>query len=371
MGGGASVNSTTLDGTPAAEAAAAAGEAGTTASPTGSSNKPTVHKPDHALRVALRQLQLSPETIDESVAAIYQHVRNPIDHPVDKELARLCNSEYVRGALHALASYLTATSVLDSVGATGGSAARDASAAKYTNDKRTSEIKSDPSRVGGGPEQTMFWTGRGANKENRVMDTLSTVWNRLTQTHSMQPRDKATMVNGVEDFENSGNEVDDHNDNKSAAAILFADDSNGDKGVDTSSNTGTLPKLRVRVPPSMTPPRIPNSSMSSLGLGSPSGDGRVRDVSPPRRALVRTGRWKLGHEIGKGSFGAVHIGLNEDSGDLIAVKVLSLQKCGAAEPLYREIELMRHLTHPNIVCYLGAEVCTEHKSEVVTATIML
>ena len=71
---------------------------------------------------------------------------------------------------------------------------------------------------------------------------------------------------------------------------------------------------------------------------------------------MRTGHWKLGHEIGKGSFGSVHIGLNEDSGDLIAVKLLSLKNADQAEELYTEIELMRQLTHPNIVCYLGAEV---------------
>jgi serine/threonine protein kinase len=38
------------------------------------------------------------------------------------------------------------------------------------------------------------------------------------------------------------------------------------------------------------------------------------------------GHWKLGGQIGKGSFGNVHVGLNEDSGDLIAVKILSLNQ---------------------------------------------
>lgn len=42
--------------------------------------------------------------------------------------------------------------------------------------------------------------------------------------------------------------------------------------------------------------------------------------------------------------------------DLIAVKQLSLRNADQAEELYTEIELMRQLTHPNIVCYLGAEV---------------
>ena len=65
---------------------------------------------DQALRAALRNLQLSPDMIDTSAAAIYQHVRDPVEHPVDKELARLCTSEYTRGALHALCLYLVAAS---------------------------------------------------------------------------------------------------------------------------------------------------------------------------------------------------------------------------------------------------------------------
>jgi hypothetical protein len=40
-----------------------------------------------------------------------------------------------------------------------------------------------------------------------------------------------------------------------------------------------------------------------------------------RRGRVRKGRWKLGNRIAKGSFGTVFMGLNEVTGELIAVKV--------------------------------------------------
>ncbi len=91
------------------------------------------------------------------------------------------------------------------------------------------------------------------------------------------------------------------------------------------------------------------------------------DVSSLERAKVKPGLWRMGHQIGKGSFGSVHIGLNEVTGDLIAVKVLSL--CNphtkivksTVDALYREIQLMRNMNHENIVSYLGAELQAEHQ----------
>lgn len=55
---------------------------------------------------------------------------------------------------------------------------------------------------------------------------------------------------------------------------------------------------------------------------------RVGSQHASTRGKVQAGRWKLGGEIGKGSFGNVHIGLNEDTGELIAVKQLSLAQPG-------------------------------------------
>ncbi len=85
------------------------------------------------------------------------------------------------------------------------------------------------------------------------------------------------------------------------------------------------------------------------------------------KAKVRPGMWRMGHQIGKGSFGSVHIGLNDVTGDLIAVKVLSLSNPhvkivkSTIEALYREIQLMRNMKHENIVRYLGAELQAENQ----------
>ncbi|CAM9527333.1 unnamed protein product, partial [Phaeothamnion confervicola] len=86
-----------------------------------------------------------------------------------------------------------------------------------------------------------------------------------------------------------------------------------------------------------------------------------REQSPRRcrrRRRVQPGRWKLGERIARGSFATVHCGLNEATGELIAVKVVPVPACerGVRE-LYREVSLMRRLAHPHVVAYLGAEVC--------------
>ncbi len=117
-----------------------------------------------------------------------------------------------------------------------------------------------------------------------------------------------------------------------------------------------------RSQPSLSPDRgTSNNSSESITPHSLSSDVSLE------RAKVRPGLWRMGHQIGKGSFGSVHIGLNEVTGDLIAVKVLSL--CNphtkvvksTVDALYREIQLMRNMNHENIVSYLGAELQAEQQ----------
>ena len=101
---------------------------------------------------------------------------------------------------------------------------------------------------------------------------------------------------------------------------------------------------------------------------------------------VEKAKWSLGNEIGSGSFGVVHVGMNAVDGSeyfaclprcrycplilifdylfgcsrsgFMAVKVLttpSKNKTVTVHELQREIDLMKCLNHPNIVRYLGAE----------------
>ena len=80
----------------------------------------------------------------------------------------------------------------------------------------------------------------------------------------------------------------------------------------------------------------------------------------PAPSLPR--RWTRGDALGAGSFGSVFLGLNSDTGELFAVKEVTLDRrldasrgdpAEAVEQLEREVDLLSRLQHPNIVRYVG------------------
>ncbi|KAF3457180.1 hypothetical protein FNV43_RR01837 [Rhamnella rubrinervis] len=89
---------------------------------------------------------------------------------------------------------------------------------------------------------------------------------------------------------------------------------------------------------------------------------------PPVRALPPAPmddtppiRWRKGELIGCGAFGRVYMGMNLDSGELLAVKQVLIAANSASKEktqahireLEEEIKLLKNLSHPNIVRYLG------------------
>ncbi|EEB09563.2 STE/STE11 protein kinase [Schizosaccharomyces japonicus yFS275] len=73
-----------------------------------------------------------------------------------------------------------------------------------------------------------------------------------------------------------------------------------------------------------------------------------------------TMRWQQGRIIGSGTFGTVYQGVNLDTGDLMAVKVISLYDLQSSPSVVSRIKdeamVLGMLDHPNIVSFYGIEV---------------
>lgn len=81
------------------------------------------------------------------------------------------------------------------------------------------------------------------------------------------------------------------------------------------------------------------------------------ETSSPRY-MEKPTRWKKGEILGQGAFGVVYLGLNTETGELMAVKQMTLDDISKKEmsALENEINMLRSLRHPNIVRYIGTEV---------------
>ena len=92
-----------------------------------------------------------------------------------------------------------------------------------------------------------------------------------------------------------------------------------------------------------------SSSSSSPSAGAASSDGN----------RVKKDQWRRGEKIGQGAFGMVYKGLNTATGEIIAIKELNFDsshlKSRQLKEMIKEVELMRRLSHPNIVKYLGGQ----------------
>eukprot|EP01035_Chromulina_nebulosa_P022559 gene22559-29211_t len=81
----------------------------------------------------------------------------------------------------------------------------------------------------------------------------------------------------------------------------------------------------------------------------------VKKRNKTQKAWITNRQWKLGEIIGSGSFGDVFKVLN-DKGRIYAAKRIRITDMVAADELLSEIQLMRGLSHENIVEYMGAWV---------------
>ncbi|KAJ4294246.1 Protein kinase of the Mitotic Exit Network [Kalmusia sp. IMI 367209] len=100
------------------------------------------------------------------------------------------------------------------------------------------------------------------------------------------------------------------------------------------------------------------TSSSSNGR-APSREGRPSREGTAQRAaqdVAGLRDFQLGDCLGRGAFGSVYRALNWGTGETVAVKQVKLETLGQADlkTIMLEIDLLKSLTHPNIVKYKGS-----------------
>eukprot|EP01006_Ploeotia_vitrea_P034393 TRINITY_DN65748_c5_g2_i1.p1 TRINITY_DN65748_c5_g2~~TRINITY_DN65748_c5_g2_i1.p1 ORF type:complete len:1089 (-),score=97.91 TRINITY_DN65748_c5_g2_i1:49-3177(-) len=134
------------------------------------------------------------------------------------------------------------------------------------------------------------------------------------------------------------------------------------------SPSGTIP----RGSPAIRTPRVAIAPPDSKGSNTHSSEG----VTPSNKDSKEKGgtvdkdkkeekkekiNWRKGELLGTGGFGVVHIALNRDTGELMAVKNIAFnpQDAGIKErikELRREVEVMKSLHHQFVCKYKGTEI---------------
>ena len=94
-------------------------------------------------------------------------------------------------------------------------------------------------------------------------------------------------------------------------------------------------------------------------------EARKYERAPPRVPAEENVaiNWQKGKAIGSGAYGTVYLGMNVDTGKLLAVKtipIVRLEEDSKELKSFRaEVDMMRGLHHENIVKYLGTEVTAD------------
>lgn len=89
------------------------------------------------------------------------------------------------------------------------------------------------------------------------------------------------------------------------------------------------------------------------------------EIIAAKNSMIMQKKWLQGARIGAGSFGTVYLGMDPFTGELMAVKQVSLPDKDSAnnelqksvlEALEREMTFLKELNHENIVRYLGSSI---------------
>ncbi|XP_076897653.1 mitogen-activated protein kinase kinase kinase YODA-like [Bidens hawaiensis] len=112
----------------------------------------------------------------------------------------------------------------------------------------------------------------------------------------------------------------------------------------------------------LPPVHMPNTGPGPYSPSYSTGTTPTVPRSPNRAELLGSNapRWKKGRLLGSGSFGQVYLGFNSESGEMCAMKEVTLcsddsKSKESAQQLGQEVALLSRLRHPNIVQYYGSE----------------
>ncbi|XP_020540846.1 mitogen-activated protein kinase kinase kinase YODA isoform X2 [Jatropha curcas] len=110
----------------------------------------------------------------------------------------------------------------------------------------------------------------------------------------------------------------------------------------------------------LPPISVSNSSPFSHSNSAAASPSVPRSPGRAENPISPGSRWKKGKLLGRGTFGHVYVGFNSESGEMCAMKEVTLFSDDAkskesAKQLMQEIALLSRLRHPNIVQYYGSE----------------
>jgi len=127
----------------------------------------------------------------------------------------------------------------------------------------------------------------------------------------------------------------------------------------TPSNTCKGKALQEKAASTMASEAFNSSMKSGLGL---SFEGTL---SSTRAIRGDSFVWVKGQVLGRGSLGTVYEGLDQSSGQMLAVKEIMIDSKNQADKKFQadmknEIDIFKDLTHPHIVSYLGHDSLDDH-----------
>eukprot|EP00760_Papus_ankaliazontas_P032967 PhM_4_TR6108/c0_g1_i1/m.8374 len=243
----------------------------------------------------------------------------------------------------------------------------------------------------GGPESTTtapVWVFDEATKEWEP-SAASTPSLRRTFHGSCVLHDEICVVGGRHDGEDE-DEVKEAALRRARAVELIAIDVAfaAKKSTATSKNNVTTPPMRSTTPPVVssqtTPPRSPQPAVSRkppakrVAPTSPAkknkavaptltqqqqqrlSESSLSELTASRGAFPLT--WVKREEIGRGAFGKVYKAFDSITGAVYAVKEIRVQNSRDVE---REVSVLKELSHPNIVKYLGAQLTNSGELHIV------